>query len=134
MSKILSTSFLLPLVFSATVSLAGLSHARDVQFIPESLNYGFTMVDTCKPKRICAVNNTTSDIADPTFSLANQENFNIQKYFQDCPNPLLPGAACIMYVNFCPKFDRAYQDIVVFSGSGKDYNITLKGEGISPTF
>jgi hypothetical protein len=36
-----------------------------------------------------------------------------------------------MYVNFCPKFDRGYQDIVVFSGSGKDYNITLKGKGNS---
>jgi hypothetical protein len=115
---------------SAT-TYSGKSLADDIQFIPENMNYSFSHVDKCVPKKICAINNSNQDITDPRFSIAESKHFRIQEGFQGCPNPLPPGGTCVVYVNFCPELVREYQDVLKFSGSGSEIQIALEGIGTS---
>ena len=97
------------------------------------MDYGFTFVDVCVPKKICAINNTAKEITDPGFSIAENRIFNVQEGFQKCPNPLPPGKACIVYVNFCPEFVREYQSTLQFLWSGNETQLVLEGKGSSPS-
>ena len=133
MKKIFSISLLIITISStiASTSFSGSAYG-DVQFIPESLNYGFTLVEKCVPKRICAINNTDQPISDPTFRVIENSYFSVQQGFQKCPNPLPPGGACIVYVDFCPEFVRDHQGTLLFSGSGIETTIIIEGKGSSP--
>jgi hypothetical protein len=132
MIKIFSISLLITAISSTIVSTNVIGSAYgDLQFIPESLQYGSTLVEKCVPKRICAVNNTNQSISDPSFRVVEKGNFSVQQKFQKCPNPLPPGEACIVYVDFCPEFVRKYQGTLLFSGSGTESNIVMEGKGSS---
>jgi len=133
MKKTFSIALLITAI-SSTIASTGFSGSAygDVQFIPESLDYGFTLVEKCVPKRICAVNNTSQTISDPTFKVIENGSFSVQSGFQKCPNPLPPGEACIVYVDFCPEFVRDYRGTLLFSGSGNESTIVIEGKGSSP--
>lgn len=130
-----SISFLV-FVFLSTIASTGLpekAHGEgEIQFIPEGIDYGFTLVDVCVPKRICAINNTNQPISDPNFQITENRNFSVQSSFQKCPNPLPPGEACIVYVDFCPEFVREYQGTLTFSGSAGETALLVQGKGSSP--
>ena len=134
MQKNYQVSLLFAAVFFAALSTAtynGKTLADDIQFIPDNMNYSFSHVDKCVPKKICAINNSNQEITDPGFSISKSKHFHIQEKFQDCPNPLPPGGTCVVYVNFCPEFVTYYQDVLTFSGSGSEIQIVLEGEGTS---
>ena len=116
--------------FLLVVGASNQALAQDsITFIPDVMNYRPTGESTCTPKLICAINNTTTAIENPAFTLIGSKEFVIQDGFQDCPNPLPPNGVCKIYVDFCPQIPGEYQGILKFTGS--DQQILMTGTGNS---
>ena len=120
----ISDVLVIPLLFGISTLEA---FDNSVQFKPDKPSYHSTLMDTCKPMKIQAINISEADIENPEFQLVDTGVFHIQENFKNCPNPLGPGEKCQVYIDFCPPHSGKYEATLTFSGSAQA--IHLKGRG-----
>ena len=102
--------------------------ADSVQFKPATPNFSEVAIDTCRSKKIQAINAGPIVIKNPEFSLKGSAAFRIQKHFRECPNLLNPGEKCRTYIDFCPSDTKSYETSLTFSGSQQVVQVKGKGK------
>ena len=121
-TKIIATTF----VLAASIQEA---FPESVKFIPAKLDYSSTLIDSCRPKKICAINIGQTTIENPEFKLEQSDVFHIQNNSKACPDSLNPGEICQIYINFCPSFIIEYDAMLTFSSNQQIESIELRGRG-----
>ncbi len=108
-----------PLLLSIVICTSTFAQETNttVRFKPEKLDFRGVLEMTCKPKKLVVTNTSGSNIENPDFAVEGAREFSVQNGFRKCPNPLLPGDTCRVYVDFCPQLYRTYKATLKFSGS-----------------